>query len=375
METITTQSITLDKLHRLATDNGFSFVSYRLPSAPQPVTMVQWSSAPVALDTIDQLSNYSGFVFAPFDFLSGLPMRVIQPDLIIHGDDFTQVENLQPEIPASIENISHRSNYITRREEFMSQVKQVQCIIDAHTIEKVVLSRICRETLPRGFDSAMMFDSLVQAYPDAFVFVVYIPDAGIWIGASPEPLLLARHGMVSTVSLAGTRKVNRNTGKLPWGEKELDEQHIVTQYIDGILSKHNITGVDKTGPESYRAGKIEHIRTLFSFPLPQKKDFLPEFLSELHPTPSVCGLPKDISLQVIRDTEKHQREYYSGFLGPVDTDSRWDLYVNLRSMKVLDKHLEYYLGAGITKGSRAEDEWEETHNKMNTMKSIVESLK
>lgn len=257
----------------------------------------------------------------------------------------------------------------------MAQVKQVQCIIDAHTIEKVVLSRICRETIPHGFDSALMFDSLVHAYPDAFVFVVYIPDAGMWIGASPEPLLLAKQGMVSTVSLAGTRKANRNTEKLPWGEKELDEQNIVTQYIDGILDKHHIADVEKTGPESYRAGKIEHIRTLFTFPLPDRKNFLPEFLSELHPTPSVCGLPKDISMQVIRDTEKHQREYYSGFLGPVDTNSQWDLFVNLRSVKVLDKHLEYYLGAGITKGSRAEDEWEETHNKMNTMKSIVESLK
>jgi isochorismate synthase len=102
---------------------------------------------------------------------------------------------------------------------------------------------------------------------------------------------------------------------------------------------------------------------------------LAEFLDELHPTPSVCGLPKDVSMDVIRNTEKHRREYYSGFLGPVNIDNEWNLYVNLRSMKSLETELEYYLGAGITKGSNAEDEWEETNNKMNTLKTIVESLK
>ncbi len=44
-------------------------------------------------------------------------------------------------------------------------------------------------------------------------------------------------------------------------------------------------------------------------------------------------------------------------------------------MKTWNNVLEYYLGAGITKGSVAADEWEETNNKMNTLKSIVESLK
>ncbi len=377
MDTPSSRAITLEKLYTLALDNGISFVSYRLPGNSEPVTMVQWLKNPAIINDIETLQLKSGFVFAPFDHNAGLPIRMIEPDLIVKGESFIRPEKVahsQEQDATHKQEINvYSPNHNASKEEFISQVKQVQQIIAGHMIEKLVLSRINTEEKPDNFDPAMYFQALEKAYPDAFVFALYIPDTGLWFGASPEPLLLCNDGMVSTVSLAGTRTAQDID--LPWGEKEIDEQLIVTQYIDQILGKYNITNFDKMGPVSYTAGKVEHLKTTFSFPLKALQNNLAGFLQELHPTPSVCGLPKELSLHEIKKIEKHRREYYSGFLGPVNIDSDWNIYVNLRSMKTWDKVVEYFLGAGITKGSVAADEWEETINKMNTLKSIVESLK
>jgi isochorismate synthase len=179
---------------------------------------------------------------------------------------------------------------------------------------------------------------------------------------------------ITTVSLAGTRIFNPGTTNKPWGEKELREQEIVTEYIDNVLKKSGVEEFTRKGPVSQRAGNVEHLKTSFSF----EKKLLDEdpfqFIKMLHPTPSVCGLPKDMALDIIKRIEKHKREYYTGFLGPVNFENNSYLFVNLRSMKVDNNQFYYYLGAGITSGSDPSGEWEETQNKKNTLQNIVQSL-
>ena len=48
-----------------------------------------------------------------------------------------------------------------------------------------------------------------------------------------------------------------------------------------------------------------------------------------------------------------------------------NLYVNLRCMQFKDDEALIYVGGGITKDSIAENEWEETQKKTQTMKSVL----
>lgn len=57
-------------------------------------------------------------------------------------------------------------------------------------------------------------------------------------------------------------------------------------------------------------------------------------LQELHPTPAVCGLPKEEAYQFILQTEPHDRLFYSGIIGWIDPQGDTTLYVNLRCMHV-----------------------------------------
>jgi isochorismate synthase len=71
--------------------------------------------------------------------------------------------------------------------------------------------------------------------------------------------------------------------------------------------------------------------------------------------------------------ENHQRTYYSGFLGPVNINLRTDIFVNLRCLQVFETEFVLYSGAGITTASVAENEWDETDNKMLTMLNVIRS--
>lgn len=378
MDTLITENHSLEKIHQLALDNQIAFVSYCLPGQEELTTLIQWKSEPEKLSDITQLQSRSGFVFAPFDLHSKHPLRLIQPDLIIKGKEYTETllhaeRSYQPVVvpPDDREN---KYFYATGREEYMQQVEEVRRIIAGSSLDKLVLSRISTEPKPRHFNPSLFLQKLKESYPDAFVFMLYIADAGLWFGASPEPLLQVKNQRASTVSLAGTRIYRPDNQFSHWGAKELEEQQMVTRYIDDTISGFGIEEIQKHGPESQKAGTVEHLLTRFSFGIQKLQDKIPAFLNALHPTPSVCGLPKEMALEVIKATEKHDREYYTGFLGPVNLYHEWNVFVNLRSMKVVKDQLAYFLGAGITAGSDPANEWEETNYKKNTLFRIMETL-
>jgi len=95
----------------------------------------------------------------------------------------------------------------------------------------------------------------------------------------------------------------------------------------------------------------------------------------LHPTPAVCGLPKNEAKSFILENENYDRKYYTGFLGELNSDvngiNTSSLYVNLRCMEIAKDEAIIYVGGGITKDSIPEKEWEETVRKTATMKKVL----
>lgn len=367
----------LSKLHGFAFENSKAFATYSPPNSLELISMLQCETAPVVINSISDLKNRSGFVLAPFDLSSKHPIRLIEPDYIFSSDKelkyFFESKPCKSNISDN-NNLVQPSYYEVNKQEFKEQVIKIKEILRGGNIDKIVLSRVSIDEKPVGFNSTHFFLELQEQYPNAFVFIVFIPDLGLWLGASPEPLLQISGDCVRTVSLAGTRILNSDVKDFAWGEKELNEQSIVTQYIEGILKDFSIDQFESNGPNTLQAGSVEHLVTHFTFAKDSIKGKVFNFLSALHPTPSVCGLPKDMALDAIRMVEKHDREYYTGFLGPCNFNSEFNLYVNLRCMKVYSSKLAYFLGAGITVGSDPDMEWEETINKKKTLMNILQSL-
>lgn len=159
------------------------------------------------------------------------------------------------------------------------------------------------------------------------------------------------------------------------GRKEQQEQQFVTDYILQKLSQYS-SDIQATQPYTFRAGNIVHIKTDITAGL-KESNHIGEVINSLHPTPAVCGIPKEQAKQFLLDNEGYNREYYSGYLGELNYDfgsgtaSKTDLFVNLRSMKMGEDNAQLFIGCGITKDSNPEKEFFETVNKSITMRKVL----
>mgnify|MGYP003945639489 FL=1 len=260
----------------------------------------------------------------------------------------------------------HLSDEAAQRQ-FENLVKKGIQAIENHEFKKVVLSR--KESLNlMDFDVITAFESLVQLYPTTFVYCFYHPKVGTWLGATPEQLVKANESEFKTIALAGTQK-DTGSNEVVWLKKEQEEQQFVTDYIVEKL-KNVASELLVSKPYSLKAGSIWHIKTDISGTL-NSSSSLQQVIQLLHPTPAVCGFPKDKSKAFILENEKYDRTFYTGFLGELNIGDKTDLFVNLRCMQIDKAKAHLFMGCGITKDSIPEKEWEESINKSMTMKKIL----
>ena len=251
---------------------------------------------------------------------------------------------------------------------------------------KVVLSRTKRVLFTDAPNAVALFDKLCEAYPTAFISAVSIPEKGqIWISATPERLVsINAAGIFQTASLAGTQSAFEPDGtpKRPaeamWSQKEIEEQALVSRYIIECFKKIRLREYLEEGPKTLIAGNLMHLSTCFTVDTqavryPQLGTVM---LRLLHPTSAVCGTPRDIAFTFISQHETHDRELYSGFLGPVNINTNNEgaessLFVHIRCMKLEGKLATLYAGAGLTEDSIPEREWQETEMKCQTLLNVM----
>jgi isochorismate synthase len=359
----------------LCLTKNLRFAAYRLPNTDDPEMVIQCNDQQNLISEADFSADIKGFLVSPFSDDGNFPAFIISPDIYITNflseNQVEQIKNLKTEPVQS--NDSHIPEEVSH-DEYLNQLDIILNNIYEGKFEKVVLSRV--KIVKGSFipSLAEIFSLMCKSYPNAFIYI-YNAGPHLWLGATPEPLLKAKNGTMQTVSLAGTRKYseqNLNIGA--WNSKERLEQEYVTRYIASVLSHFNLKDIDLQGPYTKKAGDLLHLRTDFSFHSEEIMDRLGLFLKELHPTPAVCGMPRQDSLELLQKLEMHHREYYAGFLGPIGLNDRLSLFVNLRCMKVLINNLALFVGGGITADSVPEDEWLETEMKAETLLSVIRKI-
>ncbi|HAR49254.1 MAG TPA: hypothetical protein DCR81_03985 [Smithella sp.] len=235
--------------------------------------------------------------------------------------------------------------------------------IKAGKFEKIVISRTISANISRCLTIGKLFMKLKEKADSAFVYLVSLPGIGIWMGGTPELLLVEKNGAYHTISLAGTVPLNGGHHEIEWSTEMKREQQIVTDFIADRLKYFHIENYSQTGPVTEYAGNVAHLKTTFELSGDKIDKQLTFFIDAIHPGPAVCGFPKEAAKEYILNNEKHRREYYSGFLGNWKIENDLRLFVNIRCMKILAHRAIIYAGGGITSGSVPESEWEETNHK------------
>lgn len=352
--------------HLIQSKQANSLVLYRMPYG-KDYKLIVGNSEELTFGVDEHVAGCNGFVFEPFDNeqVKGVFISEVYGDENIQLTDDVRVL-LSPLFLTQEMNTDVDCNY----EAYKAQFELMHNAIADESVDKVILSRTMIGPHIEGCRVIEFFENLANKYPHAFVYAINTPESGMWIGAGPELLLKNDRVKMSTVSLAGTLP---NDSKHTWGNKELDEQQLVTEYVEDVLLKHRVAGIQEVGPETIPAGQVKHLCTTFNFKSEEVNGNHLGLLYDLHPTPAVCGMPKEKAHQLIVETEGHERAFYSGFLGPVK-ERRYEFYVNIRCLKVYDNSSVLYVGGGLTKDSEVKKEWEETELKALTLLSVLRNI-
>ncbi len=368
-------------------ESGNAITLWQMPNSTEKHLLI-CSEGVRHLDEISLEESETGFVFAPYD--SAQKKLFFRSDLIFtFKNGKLDSGNLPEEIPNKnpakektdhalgaraypVKTLQHPPLLDSYRALVEKSVEHIQ----AGAFEKVVPSRYEKFDLPEGFDLWKTFNKLCYAYPNCMISMVSSEETGTWMGASPELLVSVDERMrFRTVSLAGTKRYESGMDlkSVAWTEKEIEEQAMVCRYIVSCFKKIRLREYEEHGPRTAVAGNLLHLKTEYDVDMvatnfPQLGSIM---LRLLHPTSAVCGMPLEQAREFLNANEGYDRQFYSGYLGPVNFRNESHIFVNLRCMQLDRKHAILYAGAGVTIDSNPEKEWEETQMKLDTLLSVL----
>lgn len=230
----------------------------------------------------------------------------------------------------------------------------------------VISSVICLDY--KKIDALAAASEYFAIHPEAFCYLYFTPDTGLWLGASPEIIYSVDKQLCrfKTMAFAGTRPVEKRDE--PWDIKNIDEQRIVADYIADRLAACNVK-FDEKPVITVDYGNIQHLCTFFEGEA--DASLTEKIVDSLNPTPALAGYPTATAIAEIARVEAHSRDCYGGIVG-VDDSSATRIYVNLRCARLSQTSTCLFAGGGITAASIPVDEWTETRLKSKLLKSIIE---
>ncbi len=251
---------------------------------------------------------------------------------------------------------------------YVASVAEARRRIRGGQLEKVVLARMLIAQSDHEFDRRALLARLRAAEPGAYTFA-----AGGFIGASPE-LLVAREGeTVRARPLAGTIARRSDPAadeeaarSLLASEKDLSEHRLVVDAVRAALKPVTASlDIDET-PHALATSKVWHLATDVSGMTRDSLDAL-SLASLLHPTPAVCGTPREAARAAIKELEQIERALYAGIVGWIDARGDGEWAVALRCAEMQGRIALLFAGAGIVADSDPEAELAETDAKFRSM--------
>jgi isochorismate synthase len=367
--------------------HGGSFMFWRLPNSDEK-NLIVCNSGSLLQDEISLENSKPGFTFAPFNpsqkklfFNADLVFR-FKGNEVTSGPDLINTKYTIKDSDSEIDK--GRNHYYSGKEKstihsnYRALVNASIQKIESDSVEKIVPSKFKEVELPENFDLLKTFYRLCEKHPNAFVSLVSSPETGTWLGASPELLVsIDAQDKFKTIALAGTLPYNDgiNLKSVAWTQKEIEEQALVSRYIINCFKKIRVREYAEHGPRTVVAGSLLHLRT--DYEVDMKEVNFPQLgsvmLKLLHPTSAVCGMPHEPALDFLQKNEGYDREFYSGFLGPVNFEGESKLFVNLRCIQLFEKTAKIYAGAGVTADSDPIKETDEVEMKIQTLNQIINS--
>lgn len=263
------------------------------------------------------------------------------------------------------------------KERFFKAIERIQEAIHAgESFQTVISERFVQELQVPAFDVYRVLRSLS---PSPYLFYLDFAADGTparaLLGASPEMLLRADNGQLSTHPIAGTRP----RGKTPEADQAYAEEmlHCEKERAEHLmlvdLGRNDIGRVALPGSvqvsrymEVQRFSHVMHLVSEVQGQLaPQYSAF--EALLACFPAGTLSGAPKVRAMELIAELEPFARGWYGGCIFYHGFNGNLDSAITIRSLAVEGTRATIQAGAGIVADSQPEHEYKEVRNKARAM--------
>ncbi|MDX2322580.1 MAG: aminodeoxychorismate synthase component I [Moritella sp.] len=199
------------------------------------------------------------------------------------------------------------------------------------------------------------------------------------LSISPERFIQVKDAIIETKPIKGTRPRSQdpqidqaNAQALQIAEKDRAENLMIVDLLRNDIGKIAVPGsvsVPKLFDiESFPA--VHHLVSTITGRLPSDKQ-PSELLRACFPGGSITGAPKVRAMQIIEELEPHRRSLYCGSIGYLSAHGHMDSSITIRTLLCDRGEIYCWAGGGIVADSVAEDEYQETFDKLGKILPIL----
>jgi menaquinone-specific isochorismate synthase len=246
-------------------------------------------------------------------------------------------------------------------------------------VSKVVLARTLDVAPPEELDPIAVTLALWADNPRAHVFLFEPEPGATLLGAAPETVATVSGSDFHATAVAGSVPL----GSSPEETAALAEQLLASRKdqlehrfaVEDMVERLEEIAADVRAewePHVITLSRIQHLETRIRARLPEEGTVL-SALQALHPTPAVCGLPRDEALAFIHAEEPFERGWYAGPVGWFDLAGNGVFAPALRCAVGREGTWRLFAGAGIVAGSTPDAEWAETGIKFEPVLRALEA--
>jgi len=255
----------------------------------------------------------------------------------------------------------------------MAAIEAAKEYIVAGDIFQVVLSQ--RYDLELEADPYDVYRALRLLNPSPYMYFLRFTEVTV-VGASPEPMVRLRDGIVTSRPIAGSRPRGENEqhDRLLEGELAEDPKELAEHIMLVDLARNDVGRVVRFGTETVdelmtieRYSHIMHITSQVTGELSEGKSPI-DVLRATLPAGTLSGAPKVRAMEIIDELEPTKRGIYGGVVGYIDFSGNLDTAIAIRTMVVTpDGRASVQAGAGIVADSDPRSEDEECANKAGAL--------
>ncbi|UOQ48098.1 isochorismate synthase [Gracilibacillus caseinilyticus] len=239
-------------------------------------------------------------------------------------------------------------------------------------VNKIVLARELQVEFDQTCDIGQVLSQLQRTQQHSFVFA-WEKDEVCFVGATPERLVKVNNQKVFSTCIAGTAprgktvEQDHELGKQLLDDQKNREEHqfVVDMIKQAVFSFAKSVHIPDE-PVLYPLKNLQHLYTPVEAELDDGYTLL-DVVGKLHPTPALCGFPRETALDFIRNFEKLERGWYGAPIGWFDQNFNGEFAVAIRSALINQEKASLFAGCGVVKDSDPEMEYKETAIKFTPM--------